>query len=87
MREGAPEDCRGGAKRPQEVEPWPAGWGASYGEAAPIVWLGREGSPLSQSHWAFSFGKGRVCVCTLFLTMKIRTAQCMQCIVNRLDKR
>ena len=84
---GAPEDCRGGAKGPQEVEPGPSGWGASYGEAAPIVWLGREESHLSFGVSGPVVSERGVYVCTLFLNTKIRTAQSMQCIVNRLDKR
>lgn len=65
----------------------PEGQGASYGEVAPIVWLGHEGSHPSLGVCAFLFSERGVYVCTLFPNMKIRTAQSMQCIVNRLDKR
>lgn len=59
----------------------------SYGEAAPIVWLDREGShPSLRVPGPFVSERG-VYLCTLFPNMKIRTAQSMQCIVNTLDKR
>lgn len=63
------------------------GRGESYGKAAPIVWLGREGSHPSLGVPRPFVSERGVYLCTLFPNTKIRTAQSVQCIVNRLDKR
>lgn len=74
MREGAlpgcgcaPEGCRGRSdKAPRSRTPGrvgPAGWSASYGEAAPIVWLSRESShPFLGVPRPFVSERGVMCV-------------------------